>query len=305
MPITPEQLERRKSHIGSSDISSILGINPWRNAADLWVEKTGRLNASPSSEAANDGNKLEDLVLDYAEEKLGQLRRNITIPWPDCPIIESNLDAQRINGAEPVEGKTTGINGPVVGEWGEDGTDQIPDYYIAQCTVHLAVTGAEVCFVPAWIGGRGKFIYEVRRNERVIEAIKEKALEFWDYVKRDICPPDISPSIETIKLMKREPKKIISIPPNLFTAWEDTKKAAEVAEAEADAAKKALLLSLGDAEAGEVDGKVKVTFYEQSRKGSQKSAWDYIQANHPEVSKEADRLIPMTSFRVLREKKGK
>ncbi len=41
MPITNRQRKLRQDHIGSSDMAAILGVDPWRTAYDVWLEKTG------------------------------------------------------------------------------------------------------------------------------------------------------------------------------------------------------------------------------------------------------------------------
>lgn len=35
-------LEHRENYIGGSDVSAIVGVNPYKNNQQLWEEKTGR-----------------------------------------------------------------------------------------------------------------------------------------------------------------------------------------------------------------------------------------------------------------------
>lgn len=37
-------LEMRKSGIGGSEAAAIVGLNPWKSAFQLWMERQGRLN---------------------------------------------------------------------------------------------------------------------------------------------------------------------------------------------------------------------------------------------------------------------
>ena len=37
-------LKMRKAGIGGSEAAAIVGLNPWKSAFQLWMEKTGRLN---------------------------------------------------------------------------------------------------------------------------------------------------------------------------------------------------------------------------------------------------------------------
>ena len=67
-----EWLERRKG-IGGSDASVILGLNKWRTAFELWLDKTGQVPISESaSEAAYFGSILEDIVAKEFEVRSGK-----------------------------------------------------------------------------------------------------------------------------------------------------------------------------------------------------------------------------------------
>ncbi|HRR40229.1 MAG TPA: YqaJ viral recombinase family protein [Syntrophales bacterium] len=77
MPITETQREARRKHLGSSDVAAILGVDPFKNAYDVWLEKTGKVDSSDiSSEAAEIGNALETGILNLAERRLGKILRN-------------------------------------------------------------------------------------------------------------------------------------------------------------------------------------------------------------------------------------
>jgi predicted phage-related endonuclease len=41
-----EWLVLRRKGIGGSDVSAILGINPWKTAMDVWLEKTGEIGGT-------------------------------------------------------------------------------------------------------------------------------------------------------------------------------------------------------------------------------------------------------------------
>ena len=43
MPITEKQRQRRRDHLGASDMAAVMGVSPYRNAWTIWAEKTGRL----------------------------------------------------------------------------------------------------------------------------------------------------------------------------------------------------------------------------------------------------------------------
>jgi predicted phage-related endonuclease len=62
MPLTQEQLERRRQGIGSSDIPAILGYSKWANAHDIYLQKVYGTD-SPTTDAMKAGNCLEEGIL--------------------------------------------------------------------------------------------------------------------------------------------------------------------------------------------------------------------------------------------------
>ena len=95
MPITETQRLARRNHIGASDLPAIMGLDTFKTAADVWLEKRGMLIDQPAKEAMKAGNRFEGGVVDYAEEELGPLVRDVEIAVPDLgfPLV-CHLDAQ-------------------------------------------------------------------------------------------------------------------------------------------------------------------------------------------------------------------
>lgn len=270
MPITAEQRELRKKHLGSSDIPAMLGLSPYKSAYDLWLEKTGKLiEADNETPAMRAGTRFENGVLDDAEEQLGELRRNVWLcKRGGAAPIASNIDAVVLKTGDPVEAKTAGLFGPLTEWWGQEGTDQVPDRVIAQCQVHLLVTEAEVCHVPTFLGGRGFAMFEIPRNVKIINAIIDAAEHFWqEHVLRNVEPHGSRASLEVVKLIKREPQKVTTIEPELVEAWLETRDVASEAQKVADQAKADVLAALGDAEAAMAGPMGAITYYETKRKG--------------------------------------
>ena len=57
MSLTPEQIEFRRRGITGTDISAIMGLNPWKSPLDIWNEKKGLApppeQAKPCDETRN------------------------------------------------------------------------------------------------------------------------------------------------------------------------------------------------------------------------------------------------------------
>ena len=84
-------LKQRQRGIGGSDISAVLGVNPWKTSYDLWLEKTGRAPLeTATTPAMQRGTILEPVVADlYAEETGRRLRKsNQILKHPDHVEID-------------------------------------------------------------------------------------------------------------------------------------------------------------------------------------------------------------------------
>lgn len=301
MPITKKQREQRINHLGSSDMAAILGVDKYRNAYDVWLEKTGRAELK-ETEIMYAGNVFEDGVLKFAEDQLGRIKRNQFRKAEGFPI-GSNIDAIALDqDDEPVEAKISGMFGPLVETWGDPGTDEIPDRVIVQAHCHMLCTDKEVCHVAAFLGGRGFNMYKVVWDDDIADLIRDKSIEFWDnYVQTNSAPPNIIPSLIMVQRMRREPKKIVTIPDEMVVHWLNAKASLKHAEEIEEAAKTQLLAALGDAEGGAYTGGM-ITYFSQSRRGIDIKR---LREEKPDIAKEYQ--VP-TVYRVLRHKlpkKGK
>jgi len=286
MPITLKQLERRKTHIGSSDMAPILGLTAFgRTAYQVWLEKTERIEPEKTKtrEQAT-GNLLESSVLGWFAEEYEPIIRNQRRVAKGLPFA-ANIDALTIKNGIPVEAKTINAFSPLNASWGEAGSNQISEHLLPQCFVHMICTSTELCHVPAFFGGRGFVYYQVEWDKELADMIIEAAVDFWDnHVVKDIPPEDKSLSLAVAKRIRRTPNKTITLDREIYQAWVDAKADARAAEKLKDAATSAVLTALADAEAGIVEGVGTVTCHEESRKGF---------------------VVKDNSFRVLRFKKFK
>lgn len=266
--INAEQLEIRKRYIGSSDAAAVMGLDPYRSAADVWAEKTGHADGFGGNDATDAGTLLEPAILNWAHGQLGNMHRDVLIVH-DNGLTCANLDGILVGGKAIVEAKSTGIVGPPDPAYGEPGTDEVPDRVLIQCLHQLAhVPTAQVVWVPVLIGGRGWQMYRVPRVEDLVISIQQRTCEFMErFVRTLIRPDEFRPSLETLKRWRREPNKTADISRQLVDDLIVAKAVKAKSCEECEEVEKALLLALGDAEAGITpDGQV-VTYLETHRKG--------------------------------------
>lgn len=275
MTITPLELERRRKHLGSSDMATVLGLNQYKTPYELWLDKSGKLEPEKQSLAAKTGQRFESAVLEWAQSELGSLVRNQRRVLKGTPI-SANLDALLVADQVPVEAKTSGLFSPLSHEWGTAETDEVPDVVKIQVHVQMMCVGAaEVAHVPAFLGGRGFQMFHVPRNPRLCEIILERAAQFWRLVTTDTPPEKQEASRTTLKVLRRVPKKVVAVSQELVDRWlktNETKKRYTAAHAEAELA---LLRAFGDAEAAVTDDGRAVTFFPQKRKAHEVQASEY------------------------------
>lgn len=275
MSLTPDELERRRHYITATDVPQICGKSPWGNASDVYAAKVyGKVFAG--NKATEAGNLLEPSVLEWARGELGGI---IAGDWfvHDNGINACSLDSRTLEG-EPIEAKTSGIVGPgTPQQWGQAGTDEIPQYYLLQVHAQLLVTGTRRAFVPALLGGKGFVMYQVRFNQRIADWILHVSEQFWEtHIRERVQPENWLPSLETLKHLRREPETVVDIPDELVKEYQAAKAREAVAAKQAEDAQRRLLAAIGAAEAGRYSAGL-ITYYEQTRKAHEVAASTFRQ----------------------------
>ena len=310
--ITEAQRRERRNHIGASDAPAILGVDPWRNAADVYWSKIAESD-SPANEAMDVGNRMERVLLDLAAERFGAecLRRDVRLVDYDHPMLAANLDGQITRATDDdgvrhirFEGVEAKYVGPRAQEyWGEPETDEVPDHVAIQCQFQCRVACLERAWISAAIirpeGLRFEF-FKIERDEELIETILLACLGFWQrHVVKKVPPLATQASLETVERLHRQPKSLIHLNPGIESIWDSRESflsTAKSAQAEADKCTATLLAALGDNEAGQFpDGRRIV--YASENAGDRLTDSKAAKAAYPE-------LFTPTTRRVLRLKKA-
>lgn len=182
-----EWLQLRKSGIGGSDASAILGFNKWKSAFQLYIEKTSDFVEEIDNEFVYWGNILEDLVaqefVKRTEKKVQRVNRMLR--HPDYPFMTANLDRRVVGEKAILECKTTSAYNKDAWEG-----DDIPAAYICQLQHYLAVTGFEKAYIAVLIGGNNFVWKEVERDDEFIDLMIEREKDFWEnHVLANVPPP--------------------------------------------------------------------------------------------------------------------
>ena len=255
-----EWLEFRRQGIGGSDAAAIIGMNPWKTAMDIWLEKTGEFTEEdkPDNERMYWGRVLEDIVAREFMTRTGLKvrRRNAMLKHKEYPFMIANIDRLVVGAREGLECKTTGQYSA------EDWAMGIPDYYMPQVQHYMAVTGYKAWHVAILIGGQEFRHYFTTRDNNFIRELIEAETEFWRLVENR-TPPPLDGSKASSDLVKRlypeaEKGKEVELPFEAFALIQQYDQAAaeeKNVQLIKDEAANKLKDMLGTAEKGSIHGR--------------------------------------------------
>ena len=258
MSLSDTHRARRKRYLGASDVPAVLGVSPWKTARDVYYSKAAEFESKDKvSKAIQSGILLEDAVIDFAAGELGvkvkrnQFRVHRTLKW-----ASATLDAViPCLPTEAIEAKTTSMTD----QWGEERTDQIPIYYIAQVQWQMFVADLSKIWVPCLMPDHAlRFkLYVVERDDMLIDSIVSRCTSFWeDNVMAGEPPEDTVPAPRTIQRMKRVPEKVTTVSDRFIEEWKVSKSELKVAKDKERDSRMRMLEQLGDAEVGKFNGGV-------------------------------------------------
>lgn len=191
MSLTAEQIAARKTGLGGTDMSVVLGVNPWKTPAELWAEKTELIAPEDldDNELVHFGNVLEDVVAsEYVRRRSARENREVkvrrvnrTLRHRTLPTLLANLDRDILGEPRVLECKTA--DKWSAGKWGDSFTDQVPDHYIIQAQTYAEVCDVEDVHLAVLIGGNEYREYVIRRDREIGAFIVEEARDFWRHVE--------------------------------------------------------------------------------------------------------------------------
>lgn len=300
--ISELQRETRKQYAGSSDAAAICGIDPYRSAGDVYLEKTGQAEGFAGNTNTERGNLLEPVLLTWAEQKLGSPLSRDQMCVDASGLLCTNFDAL-IGGDASVEAKTA----TDAMEWGDEGTDQIPERHVVQAHHGFACRPSlRVCWVPVLLPGYRSLdfrMYRVDRNDELADAIAERCGHFMlHHVKLGIPPDDFKPSLEVLKRVRRKLNKVVPIADALVDRYIAAKAAAKQADDDAEEAQAAVIAALGDAEGGTFGDGRTLTYHSQLQV---RLDTDRIRQEYPDIARECEKEVVFRVLRLPRAAKGK
>lgn len=222
-----EWLRERKNYLGGSDLGAIAGLNPYRTALDVYLDKTNDDIAEETNSAMRWGNLLEDVVAKVYSEDTGYFLKIADGPiyHSEYKFLAANIDRWVGDREYVLECKTAGFNKNK--EWGDLGTDQIPESYLVQVAYYAAICDVPKVDIAVLIGGQDFRIYTYNRNKELEEKLIKIACNFWhNHIEKRI-PPRCVNTRDTFNLFPQSNYQEIVAEDNIIQKWEELKAARE------------------------------------------------------------------------------
>ena len=198
-----EWLRQRTKGIGGSDVAAIMGFSPWRTPAQVWLEKTGRVEPEDISDKpyVQFGNIMEPLVGKwYARRhpertvrRVNAIGQSIERPW-----AQASLDY------EVKDGLVWGVLEIKTARTAKDWADGVPPYYLTQIYHYMSVTGRPFADVAVFFRDTCEFRdFRVEYDPEDGAAVDADVDTFWhDFVEADVMPELVGTAGETADLTR-------------------------------------------------------------------------------------------------------
>jgi len=190
-------LDLRKKGIGGSDISAIMGVNPWKTPYQLYLDKTGQAHKTEMNEKMYWGTVMEDVVAAEFAKRTGVKvrRKNRILQHKEHSWMLANVDRILAGTKEGLECKTASEYAKA--DWE---ADEVPISYLMQCQWYMAVTGYKAWWIAALVGGNTFIFKKIERDEILIDEMIDKAKTFWhNHVLKGIAPEVRAGDAQAIK----------------------------------------------------------------------------------------------------------
>jgi len=287
-----EWLEERRSGIGGSDVAPILGMSKWSTPYSVYADKRGELEPQPENIDMLIGTLFEPWLFAQYKTITGvAIRKSHKILRDkEFPFMLANVDA--LHKDRVVEFKTARNSD----DWGQPGTDQVPQAYLLQCQHYMRVTGKQVCDLGVLFKDSRTpelILYEIKRDDDLLALVVPKLVEFWRCVQSGEAPAAINPDDALQKWRRSEPVKIAVDAP-LLTVYHEliNVRAGLKAMEERESVLKTELMEFMQTADTLTDSMGDVLATWKSSKDSERIDTKTLRATYPEVAKFCSKTVP-------------
>ena len=303
--------------IGGSDIAALLGLSPFKTPLELWAQKVGHpMRKSIEGVHLRFGQFVEPFVaLEYeritglhtAEHALplfhsehefmyGHIDRFV-MPQAGMPAVVDGI----VLTETLLECKTTSVFNK--DDWGEEGSDQVPNAYLLQCAWYMAITGCARADIAVLIGNQDFRLYRIHRDEKLENLMIEQAQRFWfEHVLAGVPPQPQTVNDVRLLFPQEEQGKALEATPDVVDALQqlvELQNTSKALEEKAEAIKTKIMQTMGQAERLSYNGQVLATW--KSPKPTQRIDTQAIKTRYPDIAKECALITPASRRFVVKD----
>lgn len=291
-PSTREEwLDVRKSGIGSSEVATIVGLNPWETPYQLWRRKVGIDAPKEENFAMKAGHYLEDAVSRFWADETGrEIIKRSAVDWiirdNDRPYLQVSPDRTYWLTGEKRNDTNKGILECKTTQMAVD-ADDLPKHWFCQVQYQLGVAGLEHGSL-AWLCSGREFGYkDIDLVPDFYQWLVEEVSRFWqDNILARVEPSAVSVKDVLLKYNRHVDGKIVEVTADTFDDVAELRVVKrKIKELEANQAEleERIKMAFGDAEGISFDGQTLATW--KAPKPSQKFDAKAFQAAEPETYK--------------------
>lgn len=287
-----EWLKYRESGIGSSEVATIVGLNPWETPYQLWRRKVGLDAPKQENFAMKAGHYLEDAVAQFWHDETGQqVIKSSAGDWlirdDERPYLQVSPDRTYWLADMPHCNENKGILECKTTQMTID-EDDIPKHWFVQVQYQLGVAGYQHGSL-AWLTQGRNFGYkDLAFVPDFFAWLVEEVDKFWvDNIQAKQEPTAANVQDILLKYNRHTDGKIVEVNDEIFAAYQDLKAVKDelsAIEEKKTALEEKIKLGFGDAEAISYAGQTLATW--KAPKPSNKFDAKAFTAAHPDLAKE-------------------
>ena len=214
----------RSTFLGGSDAAAILGISKWTTPLQVFHEKTRNPLFEKKDKAVfQRGKRWEpialEMLLDALEDEDGVrpelLARNARYTDPVYPFLSCEIDAEIMRNGERLNVEIKTVHPFAAGEWGEQGSEEIPIHNAAQVMHGMGIRKSQRVIVGALFGADNMLPFVIERDEETISAMREKCINFWNNNVLRGIPPDPVNMADMMLLLSRHKGTPVDLSPEI------------------------------------------------------------------------------------------
>ena len=285
-----EWLQYRQSGIGSSEVATILGLNPWETPYQLWRRKKGLDAPKEETFAMRAGHYLEDAVSMFWKDETGRdiIKRSAgdwIIRDIDNAYLQVSPDRTYWLAGQPHNDHNKGILECKTTQMKIDEED-IPKHWFCQIQYQLGVAELEQGSIAWLCSGRDFGYKDIAFVPDFYQWMKEEVGKFWiDNIIGNIEPQAQDVEDLLLKYKRHTDGKYIEVSEEIFTTCSNLKSIKEQIsqlEEQKEALEAKVKLCFADAEAISYGGRTIATW--KAPKQSNKFDSKAFTKAHPEIA---------------------